>query len=86
MQTENIPLTEDGRTTIRVEVTSTDGKNTQTYTVVIRQGLEAPARVQTRPWHTLSLSDVDAYPRFQFPPSRSYTATVKYGEAEVLPE
>ena len=84
---ENIPLTEDGRTTIRVEVTSTDEKNTQTYTVVIRRlgGGDPTDTSLASLTLTDSTSDTDAADRKPItlnppfdPGHRDYTATVEF--------
>ena len=75
----DIPLAEDGTTTIRVQVTSGDTKVSQTYTVVITRlggGGEADATLAT-----LSLSDIELTFRSDV---RSYFATVEYGETEAL--
>ena len=77
----DIPLEEDGTTRIRVLVTSEDGKNTQTYTVVITRLASAGPTDTTLA--TLSLSDVEFTLAFR-PSVRSYSATVKYGEAFAL--
>ncbi len=75
----NIPLTEGGTTTIRVEVTSADTNNTQTYTINITRlasgGLKDTTLV------SLSLADIDLSPAFT-PGNRNYTATTEYADAE----
>ena len=75
----DIPLTEDGTTTIKVEVTSGDGDNTQTYTVVITR-LGGGGETDTS-LATLSLSDIELTFRSDV---RSYFATVEYGDAVTL--
>ncbi len=73
----DIPLTEGGITTIKVEVTSDDGDNTQTYTIVITRLASAGPKDTTLA--ALSLADIE----LDFTPSnRNYTAEVEYADAE----
>ena len=81
----DIPLTDDGTTRIRIEVTSSDGKNTQTYTVVITR-LGGGGETDTT-LASLSLSGIEGIelsPPFSSG-QRTYTATVDYGDVTDLP-
>ena len=77
LENADIPLTEGGITTIRVEVTSSDGDNTQTYTIVITRLASAGPKDTTLA--ALSLADIE----LDFTTSnRNYTAEVEYADAE----
>ena len=77
-----VPLTENARTTITIEVTSNDEKNTETYTVVVRR--LGSVGVTDTSLASLSLGDITLDSDFSSG-TRSYTATVKYGDADDLP-
>ena len=79
---DGVPLTENARTTITIEVTSEDEKNTQTYTVVVRR--LGSVGVKDTSLASLSLGDITLDEDFSSD-QRSYTATVKYGDADALP-